>query len=210
MLYPKKVFRQDEFSCSDGVYGDHWYGPTRLSLIDLARMRIMNTISIRGLYEGTDDIEHGFPLPFHVSNDFYKVPRLNNRKEGAPTILNLRDLTGEGIMGQFVLFEYEVCGTALTTVVGYNRSVDAAVQYRVEISEIGEKTKVVSWVPHLFGEKPDRPGHWDFTWEPGHGADSWIHEQVSFDSARQTFVNARTVKPYPDAVVPKQKGKKER
>ena len=205
MLNPKRILREGERVCSEWVYGDHWYGPTRLSLIDLANRSLINTIEIRGLYEGADEQEHGFRIPFRVSNSFYHVPQSDRNKEGAPRILNLRDLTGEGVAGQFVLFEYEVCGTALTTVLGYSGRNDAVVHFRVEISNPGEKLAVFSWVPHLFQERPIRPGQWDFTWEPGHGADCWIHEQVSFDPARQLFVNHRNITPYPDLPVAKQK-----
>jgi hypothetical protein len=41
MLHPERVLSAG--SCADSVYGDHWFGPTRLSLIDLAAMTIINT-----------------------------------------------------------------------------------------------------------------------------------------------------------------------
>jgi hypothetical protein len=142
MLHPKRVIRQGLPGCSESVYGDHWYGPTRLSLVDSANQRLMNTVEIRGLDE-TNEGGNGFPIPFRVSNGFYHVPQIDKNKEGAPKLLNLRDLTGEGVAGQFVLFEYAFCGTALTTVLGYSRKTDAAVQFRVEISEQGRKTGLV-------------------------------------------------------------------
>jgi hypothetical protein len=200
MLHPKRVMRQAD-TC-DWVYGDHWYGPTRLSLVDWRNKTLINTIEIRGLYEGSDEPEHGFPIPFHVSNAYYYVPQINKNKEGVPRILNLRDLTGERVVGQFVLFEFDTCTSALTTVLGYSDRTDTAVQFQIEISEPGEKTEVVSWVPHLFREKPIRPGYWNFTWEPGHGADCWIHEQVTFDPVRRLFVDQQKITPYSDVVAP--------
>jgi hypothetical protein len=204
MLHPKRVMRQGNPGCSDWVYGDHWCGPVRLSLIDLRNKKVVNTVEIRGLNEGGDEPEHGFPIPFRVSDEFYHVPEIDKNKEGAPRILNLRDLTGEGVVGQFVLFEYLVCGVSYTTVLGYSSRTDAAVQFRVEVSAPGEKTETVSWVPHLFQEAPARPGYWNFTWEPGHGADCEIHEEVVIDQNRQLFVDHRTITPSPDAP-PRQK-----
>jgi len=195
MLNPNRVLRQDRGTfaaghttggCSDWVYGDHWYGPTRLSLLDLTNKRLINTIEIRGMYEGATD--HGFPIPFLVQNGSYYVPKVNENNEGAPKILNLRDLTGEGVVGQFVLFEYEACAISLTTVLGYGPKSDRAVQYGVERRTESGKSKGVPWVQQVFGAKPIRPGHWDFTWEPGHGAEGSVHEQVSFDRAKQVFV----------------------
>jgi hypothetical protein len=123
-----------------------------------------------------------------VQNGPYYVPRVNTNKEGLPKILNLRDLTGEGVAGQFVLFEYEACAISLTTVFGFSPKSDRAVQYGVETLNESGKPEVVPWVEQVFGEKPIGPGHWDFTWEPGHGADGAVHEEVSFDPAKQVFV----------------------
>jgi hypothetical protein len=207
MLHAKKVVRQGDLGCSDYLYGDHWYGPTRLSLIDLPNFKIINTVEIRGLYEGSDDDEHGFPIPFFVSKEEpYFVPRSDKNGEGTPKILNLRDLTGEGVVGQFALFEYEACGVSLTTVLGYSRTTDTAKQFPVEVVEPGENTELLTWIPHLFSEKPSQPGRWNVTWDPGHGCDCTIHEEVSFDVGRQVFVERRKVTPYP--VTPKRVGKK--
>jgi hypothetical protein len=190
MLHPTRVVRQESggLGCADWVYGDHWYGPTRLSLFDVTNKKLINTIEIRGMYEGAEEKDHDFPIPFLVQNGSYYVPRVGSDKEGAPIILNLRDLTGEGVAGQFVLFEYEACAISLTTVLGYSPKSDRAVQYGVErLTETG-KPEVVPWVEQVFGAKPIRPGHWDFTWKPGHGAEGSVHEQVSFDRQKQVFV----------------------
>ena len=136
-----------------------------------------------------------FPIPFFVPNDFYDVPNPNSRNEGTPRILNLRDLTGEGYAGQFVLFEYEFCGTPLTSVLGYSRVSDRAVQYQVEILGSNDTPTLDTWVATIFGRKPASPGHWDFTWEPGHGANRNIHEQVSFDPVDQLFVDRQEIAP---------------
>lgn len=169
MFHPKRVVRAEsgDLGCADWVYGDHWYGPTQLSLLDLTNKRLINTIEVRGMYEGSGEKEHGFPIPFVVSNDFYYVPQVNKNKEGAAKILHLKDFTGEGVAGQFVLFEYEVCSVNLTTVLGYSRKSDRAVHYGVEtVSESG-KPETTLWIAQVFGAKPVRPGHWEFhlgTW----------------------------------------------
>ena len=164
MLRPDKVLSNG--TCADSVYGDHWYVPIRLSLIDLVNEKIINTLEIHSPSQGSSEINPNFPIPFYVSDGFYHVPginALNAENKGKPQILSLRDLTGEGVMGQFVLFEYEACGIAETAVLGYNRSAEAAVQYRTEVSWMAEAPSVVSWVQHTFGEKPSRPGFWKFT-----------------------------------------------
>ena len=190
MLHPTKVVRQQsgDLGCASWVYGDHWYGPARLSLFDITKKRLNNTVEIRGMYEGADEKDHGFPIPFLVPSGSYYVPSPNAKKEGTPIILNLRDLTGEGVLGQFVLFEYEACAISLTTVLGYSPKLDRAIQYGVERPTESGKKEIAHWIEQVFGAKPIRPGLWDFTWEPGHGFEGSIHENVSFDRKRQVFV----------------------
>jgi hypothetical protein len=198
MLRPEKILREvdhpGESYCGDSVYGDHWYGPTRLSLLDAEKHKILNTLEVPDFFEHPGD-GYSFPIPFFVSNDFYHVPNPDSKNEGAPRILNLRDLTGEGYPGQFVLFEYEFCGTPLTSVLGYSRVSDKAVQYPVEVLGSNGLPGLEIWVASIFGRPTVSPGHWDFTWEPGHGANRKIHEQVSFDPAGQLFVDRQEITP---------------
>lgn len=195
MQSPEKILRAvdhpGESYCGDSVYGDHWYGPTRLSLIDADKHKILNTLEVPDFFEHPGD-GRSFPIPFFVPNDFYAVPNPDAKHEGTPKILNLRDLTGEGYPGQFVLFEYEFCGIPLTSVLGYSRAGDKVVQYRVEVLSHGT-VSFDTWVATIFGRPPVRPGHWDFTWEPGHGANRKIHEQVSFDPVGEFFVDQQEI-----------------
>ena len=91
-------------------------------------------------------------------------------------------------------FEYEFCGTPLTSVLGYSRVSDRAVLYPVEVLGSDDTVNVDNWVATIFGRQPVSPGHWDFTWEPGHGANRKIHEQVTFDSAGQFFVDRQEIR----------------
>jgi len=197
MEKPDSVVRQDGGYCGDDVYGDYWIGPTRLSLFDLAESTLVNTIEIRSSYELPDDKEHVFQIPFLVSNYFYSVPTLNASEEGQPQILNLQDLTGEGIAGQFVLFDYTACGVVSTSVFGYSPESERATQYPIEIVADDQKVRIEHWAWQIFASKPIRPGYWDFTWEPGYGVDVFNREQVSFDKARQLFVERQEMTPYP-------------
>ena len=198
MQRPEKILREvdhpGESYCGDAVYGDHWYGPTRLSLVDAEKLQILNTIEVPDFFEHPGD-GRSFPIPFFVSNEFYDVPNPNSKKEGTPRILNLRDLTGEGYRGQFVLFEYEFCGIPLTSVLGYSRVSDKAVQYQVDVLASDAAPGRETWVAAIFGRQPVRAGHWDFIWEPGHGAKRKIHEQVAFDPVSQSFVEYQEITP---------------
>jgi hypothetical protein len=209
MEHPERVVLRDDpgSTCVRQVYGDHWAGPTRLSLVDLAKSTLVNTLEVRSFYEQPNDLGNFssakpgvFEIPFLVPNYHYRVPRPDAKREGKPSIMMLRDLTGEGVAGQFVLFDYVNCGGAAGSVVGYGPRSERAVQYAVEIIKGEDKAKTELWAEQIFEKRPIRPGQWDFTWEPGHGFDGWIHEHVSFDRGRQLFVDKQKVTSYPDAV----------
>ncbi|MGD0499718.1 MAG: hypothetical protein ABSC23_14920 [Bryobacteraceae bacterium] len=194
MQQPKKVARDpDAGYCGDAVYGDHWFGPTRLSLVDPADGRVLNAIRIVGpAFIG--DPADSFRVPYLVSNGYYYVPHLNSKGEGKPEVLRLRDLTGDGVADEFVMFMYGACGIAETGAFGYDRSSDRALQYPVEVRSGNGAAETELWPDQIFAERPNRPGHWSFTWEPRHGSEDIVHEEVSFDPARLVFVDYRQIK----------------
>jgi hypothetical protein len=209
MEHPERVVWRDDpgYMCVRQVYGDHWEGPTRLSLVDLAKSTLVNTLEVRSSYEQPNDFGNVssakpgvFEIPFFVPNSHYHVPRPDAKREGKPAIMILRDLTGEGVAGQFVLFDYVNCGGASGSVVGYSPRSDRAVQYSVEIITGAEKPKIQLWAEQIFETRRIRPGQWDFIWEPGYGCFCTIHEHVLFDRVRQVFVDNHTVTPYPAAL----------
>jgi len=202
MLHPKKVMSQHDGSCQDSVYGDHWLGPARLSLIDHRSKAAINTIEIRGHHWVDRVPQDEFAIPFHLEMSclarmYYRAPGWGTGGRGAPRIMTLRDLTGEGIAGQFVLHEYINCGSSFTSVLGYSESADRAVQYSVASSDGVGAPQVMTWVPYSFGVAPLRPGYWKFTHEPGYGADSWIDQEIIFNKPSQVFVRRVKVRPYP-------------
>jgi hypothetical protein len=141
-----------------------------------------------------------FEIPFYVSKGHYHVPPPDAKKEGKPAIMMLRDLTGEGVAGQFVLFDYVNCGGAAGTVVGYSPRSDRAMQYSVEIITGDDKPKTELWAERIFETRRIRSGYRDFTWDPGYGCFCTSHEHISFDKARQVFMDKHTVTPYPDVL----------
>jgi hypothetical protein len=193
-----RVARAGEFSyCGDYVYGDHWSGPARLSLVDSRKKSLINTIEINSDRHAPDNSGGIFRIPYFVSSVYYRVPRRNRKKEGVPRILHLRDMTGEGQRAQFVLFDYLACGIANTSVFGYSLKADRAVQFEVETFAKRHRPELTAWVPQVFLAKPVRPGAWRFTWEAGHGDMFFNHEDVSFDRERQLFVRKLDREAYP-------------
>jgi hypothetical protein len=185
-----EVHNTGEEYCGTSVHGsDVYVGPTRLSLVDSATPRLINTVKILGRGSDGQGTEDSFLLPALVSNDYYYVPHLNSSGRGVPQILHLQDLTGSGTAAEFVLFMYDACGIASTSVLGYQTRSDRVVQYHVQVNGAGTDL----WVEQVFATKPVAPGHWNFSWGPGHGSDDIIHEDVRFDRNKQMFVDTQTV-----------------
>jgi hypothetical protein len=195
MSAPRRVMSTWD-SAADELYGDHWLGPTFLSLIDPSNARLINTITIRPNGE-SPDTGGDFAVPFFTYNFFYHVPHPGKDRRGTPLLLRLRDLTGEGIAGQFVLFDHVVSGIAAGTVLGYSSKSDTALQYPVESTLNKFNPVIETWTVQVFDRGPSRAGYWKFTWEAGHGEWAWSDEEVRFDPARQLFVEKKTTRPYP-------------
>jgi hypothetical protein len=198
MRNPKKEVRNpDRGFCSDAVYGDARVGPASLSLVDIAARKLLNTVQITGPSDSRDS-DDSFPLPFLVGGDYYHVPSFTSQNEGKPQIMFFEDLTGDGIRAEFVLFSYSACGIISTSVFGYDTKSDRAVQYPTEVVRREGGRTIERWMDQVFRTKPNSPGHWDLSWEPGHGADVMIHDKVSFDKARQRFVDHQSITTIPE------------
>ena len=195
MQAPRRVTSEWD-SAADFVYGDHWLGPTFLSLADPSAPRLINTVTIRGNQESPDD-NGAFAIPFFTYSGFYYVPHADKDRKGKPLLMRLQDMTGEGVAGQFVLYDHVASGIAAGSVVGYSFRSDRAVQYAVERTQNRFDPVVQLWAVQVFDRKPERAGYWKFTWEVGHGEWEWIDEEVHFDAARQLFVEKVTARPYP-------------
>jgi hypothetical protein len=180
MLDAERHENEEEY-CGTPVYGDYWKGRARLSLIDPSEPRLIGTVDIT--VGGPADV---FSLPFHVGNAYYHV------RNGSPELLHLRDLTGDGVAAEVVFFDYVACGIVAGSVFGYRADQDTIVQYPIEIRAAG-KTSEARWLDQVFSSKPVRPGVWSHTWRPGHGSDAIIHDDVTFDRARQIFIDRRRV-----------------
>lgn len=176
-------------NCAANVEGDYWEGPANLSLVNQATFTIVNTV---GIVKGSDD--GTFRIPFSVPGPLYYIPQPDSDGRGVPEILRLRDFTGEGVEAQFPLFTYVACGIVSTALWGYDSVLDRAVSYSVEAQSNAGK-RVGLWVDQVFATTPVRPGYWNFTWSPGHGADFSIHEEVSFDASRKVFVETQSHSP---------------
>ncbi len=195
MSNPKRVLASWD-SGADWVYGDHWSGPTSLSLIDPLNRKLINTIRVHSPDEVPED-NGGYSVPFFTWDGPYYVPHPDKNHKGTPLLLHLSDLTGEGVAGQFALFDYVATSLSFGSVFGYSPISDRAVQYPIQLTEGRFRPVIQLSATQIFETKPISPGYWKFTWEAGHGSWAWIDETVRFDPARQLFAEKKIIRPYP-------------
>lgn len=182
MLYPQRNLddkankNQKGGYCSDIIHGDFgkfWEGPTRLSLVDTQRTKVVNTIEIQ---DGCDTCGDSFQIPLCVRTS-------ESDPDGRPNLI-LRDLTGEGLKADFTLLMFEAFQLTSTAAFGYELRSDRVVQYPIE----NGADRPALWTDEIFAREPVRPGYWKFTWAPGHGDPATYVEEVSFDRTRRIFV----------------------
>jgi hypothetical protein len=169
MLRPKKVPFEggdDEiYACPDETRGSYYSGPARVSLVDTAARRVVNTVRVTQEYdEGADE----FDLPYSIrrGNRYYHVEGVPEGKAGRPQIMYLRDYNGDGEALEFALYDAEACMGLATSLFGYSVKRDRVIQYplHVEESDGGSKksVRVRYWMDYLFAKEPIEPGHWKY------------------------------------------------
>lgn len=200
MLSPRKNstnYPRDEiYSCPEHTRGSHYSGPTRVSLIDSATHKIINTIKIE---TGGSD-EDSFDVPYAIRNGYYyRVPaRVKRGVETKPNLIWLRDYNGDGKALEFALFDAVACMGLETTLIGYSEKQDRVIQYPVSLEVIeGTKhsTRSSPWADYLFSRKPLRPGFWKYEIDyrgRGGSLDKW---EVRYNPAKELFEGKLTIIP---------------
>lgn len=153
-------------AASEFLYNPWWIGPAYLSLLDITTNRIVQSI----------DLPKDLPIP---AAGYYSYPGSKQRRP----VLEMRDLTGEGVKGQFSLLEYLNSSTNVTRAYGYSPTQDRLVQYKILD---GGKPQLS--IPVIFQQPQASPGLWKFIHSGDHGDDAIYDEHVTFDRTRQLFV----------------------
>ena len=136
------------YTCPDQTMGHYLEGPTRVSLVNTALRKVINTVPIRFDW-GEDD---KFFVPYRITRFFYSVRPSPGKIEGKPQILSLRDLTGMGEATQFALFDEQNCSIVATSVYGFSKKTDTLVQYPFDLTweESGNSESGVRyWLDHF-------------------------------------------------------------
>lgn len=159
--HPRDAEPGEMYTCPEETRGSYWTGLAFVSLVDLESRKVLNTLAIGG----GDGDELDLPYQIHAGS-YYLVEHPGKHKEGRPTLLNLRDLNGDGRAQEFVLYEAEACMGLGTTLLGYSEKQDRVIVYPVALTtETGKpaKTTTETWVDYLFSKKPISPGHFRYS-----------------------------------------------
>jgi hypothetical protein len=186
----------DIYTCPEETRGSYYSGPTRVSLVDTATRRIINTVEIKQEYnEGSED---SFDIPYKIHRGYYHVNGVRGRDEGQPTIISVRDYNGDGLAHEFALFDAQACMGLQTTLIGYSERQDKVIQYETDLQiEEGNKLKTdtLRWVDYFFGQKPYARGRWRYSIDYRGRGGTLDSYEIRYNDERERFEGKLTVQP---------------
>lgn len=176
------------YTCPEETRGSFYRGPTRVSLVDMEAMRVVNTLKVVQEYaDGADE----FDIPYRIkAGGYYHVEGTPEGREGRPTVMRLRDFNGDGAALEFALFDALACMGLETALFGYSQRQDRVIQYplSLETEYEGKKTTdVLNWVDYLFSKQPTAPGRWEYEIDYRGRAGTLDRYAVRYDGAAERF-----------------------
>ena len=165
MQNPKRYPRgEDEgYTCPEETRGSFYRGPARVSLVDTATGRVVNSVKVLQEYSHGED---EFDIPFRIkAGGYYHVERTTAGNEGRPTIMRLRDYNGDGEELEFALYDALACMGLQTGLFGYSRKQDRVIQYPFHVESgdgVKQTREVLHWMDYLFAREPQAPGRWKY------------------------------------------------
>ena len=195
MVRPKKYPRNEEdgetYTCPEETRGSFYRGPARVSLVDTAAGRVVNTVKV------LDDGEDTFDLPYRIhAGSYYHVEGVAAGREGRPTILRLRDFNGDGRAREFALYNAWACMGLGTALFGYSEKQDRVIQYSASLAVTDSKgqkgTEVLDWVDYLFAKEPTGPGRWKYEIDYRGRGGSLDSYEVHYNPAAERFEGTMT------------------
>ncbi|HEX8119244.1 MAG TPA: hypothetical protein VF521_18340 [Pyrinomonadaceae bacterium] len=192
MLRPKRYPREtpgEPYTCPEETRGSYYHGPARVSLVDTAAGRVINTVKIIQDYADAAD-EVDIPYRIHAGG-YYHVGGVAEGREGRPTILHLKDFNGDGRAHEFALYDAVACMGLETALFGYSEKSDRVIQYTVNLETTdaaGKKAvEALKWVDYLFSKEPVGPGRWKYEIDYRGRGGSLDRYEFRYDPAAERF-----------------------
>lgn len=193
MLRPKKYPRDSDesYTCPEETRGSFYSGPARVSLVDVATRRVVNTVKVM------EESEDEFDLPYRIeAGRYYHVEGIAKGQEGRPTLLRLRDFNGDGRAQEFALYDAWACMGLGTALFGYSEKRDRVIQYSTSLAVTDSKGKkgmeVLDWVDYLFAKEPTGPGRWKYEIDYRGRGGTLDSYEVHYNPAAERFEGTMT------------------
>jgi hypothetical protein len=188
MIKPKRYPRsdpQETYTCPEETTGHFYQGAVRVSLVNIADKKIINTLEIKD-----EQGEDRFNIPYKIHRSYYFVAGVRGQQEGKPTIMKLKDYNGDGRAAEFALFDAIACMGLSTTLIGYSEKQDKVIQYETALTRTlnGKQTKEnLNWVDYLFSRSPAKAGFWKYEIDYRGRGGSLDKYEVRYNKAKERF-----------------------
>jgi len=186
MRNPERHELVDPYPYQDMTLGSYYLGRTRVSLVDTATRRVINSLPVRW---DRNDAKDEFGIPYKIYRGYYHVPEVDGDEErGKPEILYLRDFKGDGQALEFAFFEAAESLEFRTTLYGYSPKQDRVIQYCVELENVDDgSVEDLVWVNYLFSREQDAPGHWKYEIDYRGRGGCLMKYDVRYDAPSERF-----------------------
>lgn len=192
MQNPKQnplVLDEDEpYTCPDETRGSYFSGKAKVSLVDLKTRKIINTIEVEGNGISSDD--NILDLPYWIHKGYYEVPLIDERKEGKPVLMSLKDYNNDGKPHEFALFDAIACMGLPSTLIGYSEKQDKVFQYQAEL-KTSEGTTKQTWIDYFYGHNSDKKGVWKYEIDYRGRGGALEKYEFRYDKEKEMFYGTR-------------------
>jgi hypothetical protein len=183
-----RIEPDDPYTCPEETRGNFYSGLTFVSLMDVKNLNVLDTLTVQTMVN--QEVE-ALDIPYQIRAGLrYLVEHPGKDGEGKPTILDLRDVNGDGRAQEFVLYDAYACMGLGTTLIGYSEKQDRLIQYPIHLDSNTEGKSTMEsllWADYLFAKKPIAPGHWRYEIDySGRGGCVDVYD-VRYDAASERF-----------------------
>jgi len=184
----------EPYTCPDQTRGSRYLrGNAAVSLVDLARDEILNTVVIDR--EGLQPQDSRIELPLRIRRGLYAVSAASG--EARPAIMDLRDWNGDGLPHEFSLYEADSCSLLFGTLVGYSERRDRVIWYEV-VLRVTEDNQILKplhshWSDGLFQARTCHKGRCVFMQSYSSEGPRQFKFDIHYNAGAERFEGTETI-----------------